>query len=306
MVDKARHDFIELSYIYSGALCLLVALLILATPIDTSHFGLIIPRKQTQTLSLYGAEPFQHLDIKAKAYIVYDLVDKKIIASKNNEERVPLASITKLMMAITALSHNDKNKRIIIRPQSVENGYDLGLASNQSWHLQELLRYTLVFSSNDGAHAIADNLGGRKAFVAQMNTDSTLLGLTATFTDSAGLDIGENIGGRGTALDVAKLFMVARKRFPEILEATTRTRVSVTADNKERVTGIPNTNQDIANLFGAEASKTGYTDSAGGNLGVVVDIALGHPVVIVVLGSTREGRFTDMEMLYKALIQSLQ
>ena len=44
---------------------------------------------------------------------------------------------------------------------------------------------------------------------------------------------------------------------------------------------------------------------AGGNLGVIVDISVGHPVVIVVLGSTREGRFKDMSILYKALRLSM-
>ena len=75
--------------------------------------------------------------------------------------------------------------------------------------------------------------------------------------------------------------------------------------NSGAISGIPNTNQDIETISGAEASKTGYTDMAGGNLGIIVDISVGHPVVIVVLGSTREGRFKDMDTLYKALKASL-
>jgi D-alanyl-D-alanine endopeptidase (penicillin-binding protein 7) len=305
MVNKARQDFVELSYVYGIALCILVFLIITSTPIQNSKLGLIIPQKEVAPSVFFASDAFDGIDIHAKAYVVYDLIDKKIIASKNAEEVLPLASITKLMTAVTALSHFDKDKKIIIEDKSVEDGYDLGLVKNQTWKLQELLKYTLVFSSNDGAHAIADNLGGRGNFVAQMNNDSILLGLGMTFTDPAGLDIGENIGGKGTALDVAQLFGIARKRFPEVLEATTKTRVSVTANSKDKITGIPNTNQEIVNLFGAEASKTGFTDSAGGNLGVVVDIALGHPVVIVVLGSTREERFTDTEKLYKALLESI-
>ena len=69
--------------------------------------------------------------------------------------------------------------------------------------------------------------------------------------------------------------------------------------------GIPNTNQTIETLSGAEASKTGYTDRAGGNLAVIVDISVGHPIVIVVLGSTRQGRFQDIDVLYKALRASV-
>jgi D-alanyl-D-alanine carboxypeptidase len=47
-------------------------------------------------------------------------------------------------------------------------------------------------------------------------------------------------------------------------------------------------------------SKTGYTDLAGGNLAVVFDAGIGHPVAVVVLGSTKEERFTDVQRLVRA------
>jgi D-alanyl-D-alanine carboxypeptidase len=304
MIHKAKQDYMELSYVYGAAIAVLIFLSLLAVPIDTSHFGLLVPKEDTDK-SVYLSSAFENVSITAQAYVVYDLVDKKVIASKNADENLPLASITKLMMAITALANHSKDTKITINPASIEDGYDLGLKKGQVWSLSELLKYTLVFSSNDGARAIADAFGGRKDFVAQMNTQSALLGLGLVFTDPAGEDLNGQIGGRGTALDVAKLFASARKLYPEILDATTKTRVTALASNG-RVSGIPNTNQDIDNLFGAEVSKTGFTDSAGGNLGVIVDIALGHPVAIVVLGSTREERFTDMEELYQALLKSLK
>jgi D-alanyl-D-alanine carboxypeptidase len=49
-------------------------------------------------------------------------------------------------------------------------------------------------------------------------------------------------------------------------------------------------------------SKTGYTDLAGGNLVIVFDVGIGHPVAIVVLGSTRDARFTDVEKLMHATL----
>ncbi len=305
MIRASRHDYIELSYIYGVAVVIVVFLSLVALPVDTANFGLIVPKVEEAEFSPYTPAAFNNVVVKAEAYIVYDLVDKKVIAQRNSTIQLPLASITKVMTAITARSHYPEETKIIINPGSIEEGYDLGLKKGQVWKLDELLKYTLVFSSNDGAHAIADGLGGREKFIEQMNTDSALLGLAFTFTDPAGLDVGDAIGGKGTALDVAKLFGIARKRYPEIFESTTKTRLNVFA-SKDPITGIPNTNQEITNLFGAEASKTGFTDSAGGNLGVVVDVALGHPVVIVVLGSTREARFVDTENLYKALLQSIK
>lgn len=304
MMERSRHDYIELSYVYGGAIAVVLFLSVVAIPIDTSRFGLIVPEQKKEQSSIYNEEAFHDVTVRARAYVVYDLLEKEIIAAKNQSEVLPLASITKVMTALTALQHNDKKAVITIKPEHIDGGYDLGLKKGQVWTLEELLKYTLVFSSNDGARAIADTFGGKKAFVAQMNQDSTLFGLSLVFTDPAGLDNGY-AGGKGNAEDVAKLFAVARKLHPEILETTTHSRVTVRA-GKQVISGIPNTNQSIETLFGAEASKTGFTDDAGGNLAVVVDVALGHPVVIVVLGSTREGRFEDVSALYEALLKSIK
>lgn len=303
MINGARHDYIEISYVYIGAILTVLFLSLIATPLDAPTLGVIAPVKE-KLPDIYSAAAFQEIEVEAKAFVVYDLVDKKVIASKNADMPLPLASLSKMMTAFTALSHYGKDAKITIKPESVEAGYDLGLTKNQTWELGELLKYTLVFSSNDGAHAVADAFGGKKAFVEEMNKDSALLGLQLQFTDPAGLDTGGITGGTGTALDVAKLFAAARVRFPEILDATTKKRVTVTASTG-KISGIPNTNQGISNFLGAEVSKTGFTDNAGGNLAVVVDVTMGHPVVIVVLGSTRTARFTDVEKLYDALLISV-
>ncbi len=306
MVKRARHDFIHTYSLYIIAVVTVIVLSYIARPVEVSHFNVVIPsvKKETQ-VSMYDQKAFDNVNVKAKAYVVYDLIDKKIIASKNENQVLPLASITKIMMAMTALAHNATTTRITINPSSVNGGYDLGLKKNQVWDLDELLKYTLIFSSNNGAQAIADGLGGREKFVSQMNTDATTLGLnTLQFTHPAGLDVDNKLGGVGSALEVAKLFGIAIKRFPEILDVTTKLRTTVTASTG-KIIGIPNTNQGITEFGDIEASKTGFTDRAGGNLAVIVDITVGHPVVIVVLGSTYSERFTDVENLYHALQKSL-
>lgn len=306
MIEHAKHDYIELLYVYGAAVSVLLVLVLTVIPIGTPGAGLLASKKEDT--ALYQAASFLDVQVEGKSYVVYDLVDRRVIAARNADQVLPLASITKLMMAYTALSHFDKTTKITIKPESIEGGYDLGLKKGQIWTLEELLKYTLVFSSNDGARAIADALGGaggRTSFVQMMNEESKALGLGLVFTDPAGEDLEGNIGGKGTALDVAQLFLAARNKYPEILDATTRTRVTTKASNG-LISGIPNTNQDINHFFAAEGSKTGFTDAAGGNLGVIVDVTLGHPVVIVVLGSSHQDRFSDVENLYKALLKSLK
>ena len=306
MKSYSKNAHIDILIIYGLSVCIVT--LVLATHL-TEHYKLrqkkvVYPKAVVDNRSLFDTSAFDAIKVEGKAYVVYDTVTHEVIASKNEQELLPLASLTKVMTAVSSTLHNKKGEKITITPKSIEDDYDLGLKNKQVWELSELLKYTLVFSSNDGAQVIADSFGGKDIFVDQMNSDAKNLGLNLVFTDPAGRDLHGKIGGKGTVLEVAKLFSVARKNIPEILDATTKKRETVTT-NFGRVSGIPNTNQDIETLPGAEASKTGYTDMAGGNLGVIVDVSVGHPVVIVVLGSTKTGRFEDMNTLYKALRLSL-
>lgn len=297
---------IDIFVVYSLSICIIVVVSLLNFIKEQGPTDKITQQQQTKVEqnALFNKNVFNGVKIEGKAYVVYDVVTQEVIASKNDTEQLPLASISKVMMAVSAVLHKDRDGKITITSKSIEDGYDLGLKDRQVWKLSELLKYTLVFSSNDGAEVVADSFGGKDVFIAQMNSDAKTLGLDLLFTDPAGRDIGGKIGGTGSVIEVAKLFSIARKNIPEILDATTKKRETVVS-NTGKISGIPNTNQAIETLPGAEASKTGYTDMAGGNLGVVVDISIGHPVVIVVLGSTKEGRFRDMSILYNALRKSI-
>lgn len=307
MVHNAKKEHIDFFIVYGLSffyVVLLCAIYFFITPYQSFKSENESENIVATSTNIFNSHAFDNVQIEGKAYVVYDLKYNQIIASHNETVLLPLASITKIMTAVSATLHAPKEKEITIHKKSIEGAYDLGLENNQTWTLSELLKYTLTFSSNDGAEAIADNLGGRDFFVAQMNSDAKALGLNCLFTDPAGRDFNDNLGGKGGALDVAKLFGVARKSIPEILDATTKKRQTLLV-GKEKLRGIPNTNQDIESLSGAEASKTGFTDLAGGNLVVTVDVSIGRPVVIVVLGSTREGRFRDIDTLYKSLRNSL-
>ncbi len=253
----------------------------------------------------FSTKPFENLFVKAKAYVVYDVVADKIIVSSNATTTLPLASLTKVMTGLSALSIAPTNRLIPLHPNSIEDGYDIGLKKGQVWRLDELLKYTLVFSSNDGAQAIADELGGREFFVNKMNKMAHDLNLNLTFTNPSGVDTVKAIGGEGTALDMAKLFVQAYQKMPNVFDATTHVHAKVKMETGF-LSGVPNTNQEVDSIVGLEGSKTGFTDEAGGNLAIMFDVALGRPVVIVVLGSTKEDRFTDVKKLYDATKEGMR
>lgn len=306
MIRHSRHHEIDSAIVYGFAvLAVLFLSFIQHSLVSVVNKNFLYRGEEKKLVTFFRQDAFSNIKIQGRAYVVYDIVDQKVIASKNKDLLLPLASLTKVMTTLSARTHNNKNRKITIGGESIEGDYDLGLRAGQVWGLDELLKYTLVFSSNDGAQAIADGLGGRSFFVSQMNSDAKKFGLSLSFTQPAGLDENGKIGGKGSALAVAKLFALAHKEFPEVFDATTKARVTVTSSTG-RITGIPNTNQEVADFLGLEMSKTGFTDLAGGNLAIIVNVALGHPVVIVVLGSTREDRFSDVERLYKALQKSVK
>ena len=307
MKHSPKHVHLDVDLIYGLSALLIVIFSILNFSRSLPNTQSIPTPKAEEPLTSQRIDKaaFQNISVEAKAYIVYDILREEVIASNNETKELPLASITKIMMALSATLHSEKNSYVTITPSSIEGTYDLGLKNKQKWKLSELLKYTLMFSSNDGAEAVADALGGKDAFVLQMNTDAKSFGLKMVFTDPAGRDKGSRIGGIGSALDVAKLFSIARKVIPDVLDTTTKKR-GYAISSFGKLNGIPNTNQYIESFSGAEASKTGYTDLAGGNLGVIIDVTLGHPVVFVVLGSSKEGRFRDIELLYSTLKKGMR
>jgi D-alanyl-D-alanine carboxypeptidase len=120
--------------------------------------------------------------------------------------------------------------------------------------------------------------------------------------NGTGLDESDSLsGGYGSARDVARLASELLVVAPNIARATTKSSVTVTSAQGTTHT-LPNTDIDVEHFPNLLLSKTGYTDLAGGNLAIVFDAGLNHPVAVVVLGSTEEDRFTDVNELVNATL----
>jgi len=212
-------------------------------------------------------------EIVAKSAYVQDLTDGKILFAKNPEAQLPLASLTKLMTVYVA------NKDEVATEQES--------------------CFTLVTSSNEQAEAIGVKIPGDPTF--GMNAYAKHLGLAQTFyLNTSGLDVSEKLSGAyGSARDQVMLLRAFYNDFPELLRCTTKPKAALDGQ------AMPNTNINIGKTVGIIGSKTGFTDLAGGNLAVIVDVGIDHPVAIVVLGSTQEGRFSDVETLVDYAIDAL-
>lgn len=271
---------------------------------------------------------FSNISLLAKAVFVWDVNEQRIIYAKNEKESLPLASLSKVMTALTALDVMPDSARVNITNNSIKQEGDSGLRNDEKWNLKDLVDFSLVSSSNDGIYAIASAVESFNTesdtkkqtvatstsssstetsssnFVDSMNKKAKNIGLEKTFyLNVTGLDASkiEN-GGYGSAEDMAKLFAYIIKNKPEVLEATAYDKVNLTSLNGLNYIAL-NTNEIANEIPGLIASKTGFTNMAGGNLVVAFDAGLMRPIVISVLGSTIDGRFEDMNELVEATMK---
>jgi D-alanyl-D-alanine carboxypeptidase len=259
------------------------------------------------------ADPFA-VSVVAESAVVWDVERQQVLFAKNPDKEQPLASLTKLMTALVAadlISGEDKEPTTVISRQHLRALGSSGLIAGQTWNIYDLISFMLIESSNDAARAVAASAsadpadGYAKEFIEQMNQTARMLGLTTTyFFNPSGLDLNETLisGGYGSAEDVARLFSHIIKTNQAVLTPTTQSRKIFTS--KEGLSYVANnTNTWLPQFQNILGSKTGYTVLAGGNL--VMGFALERPIVIVVLGSTKAGRFGDMKTLYEASQQYL-
>jgi serine-type D-Ala-D-Ala carboxypeptidase (penicillin-binding protein 5/6) len=301
--------------ILGALLCIVVVLLI--NPLEERSPDSMPSPDMAQR---YDVGVFSDIILEAKAAYVYDLNHKTVLYEKNAQAQLPLASLTKIMTALIAAESLPYQTVVTLKPEDLSADGDNGLMSGESWSARDLLDFTLIVSSNDGARALATaagaledasegvvNLSPREVFVGHMNEKARELNLEQTyFLNETGLDSTDEVsGGYGSAQDIVTLFGYALARLPNTFSATSYPELFFTSLD-ENVHTASNTNDVVAEVPNLIASKTGYTDLAGGNLVIAFDVGLNRPIIVAVLGSSREGRFKDAQTLFSTALRALQ
>lgn len=257
---------------------------------------------------------FPAVEIEAKAAYVYDVAEGKALFEKDSELQRPLASLTKLMSALTASRLIPNYVKVTITPDDLREEGDTGLLRDEDWSLRDLVDYSLIVSSNDGMRAIASVAGSQvlpasttaeTRFVDAMNALAREIGLTETyFLNQSGLDVSGTLsGGYGSAKDIALLVDYILKNDPHLVEATALSRTTIYSDDAAHT--ATNTNSAIEKIPNVIASKTGFTDLSGGNVVIAWNAGLNRPIIISVLGSSYDGRFEDLSKLVNATLEYL-
>lgn len=247
-------------------------------------------------------KPFGDVAITAKSAYVWDVAKQRALYKKDEAESLPLASLTKLMTALVAHEILSESDTITISEEAIKQDGASGLVAGETFDRLDLSDLMLISSSNDGAYALGYAAGAvlttddpANAFVQAMNIRAKEIGLTSTFfKNPTGLDISVTEGGAyGSARDIAFLMEYILEEAPVILSFTNREETDI-YNTDGVVHETENTNYFVNEIPGIIASKTGYTDLAGGNLVVAFEAGLNRPIIIVVLGSTRQDRFSDV------------
>ena len=230
--------------------------------------------------------------IDGRAYLVENATTGDVVLAKNARQRVPIASITKLMTVLVTLEHVRLDDVVTVTGSAAARGESsIYLRPGERLTVRDLVKAALIQSANDAAVALADHVGrgSRATFVAMMNRKARQLGLRDTeFANPDGLDAA---GAYSSARDVTRLARVAM-RHPEI-RAIVRTTDTTIAGGRHLETW-----NDLLHTYpGLLGVKTGHTSGAGWSQVAAVR-GPGYVVYATLLGEpTRTQRNDDLARL---------
>lgn len=188
--------------------------------------------------------------------------DGRLLWAGAADERLPPASLTKLMTSLIAMERGSLEEIVVVsRGASRETGTRIGLKAGENLRMRDLLAAMVMRSANDACRALADHLGKTTAgFVAQMNQRAANLGMRDTrFLDPCGHD---REGQYSTAADLARLAERVMQH-AEYMRLARLSRARIASVDGSRKFALHNTNALIGRYDGAIGLKTGFTGRAG-------------------------------------------
>jgi len=237
-----------------------------------------------------GAVP----NTRANSVVVVDARTGAVLHEKNADQPRPAASTQKLLTALIIAETGYLDRPVRVEPiDTFAEPVRLNIRPGEVYQRIDLLRALLVKSPNDVARCLArDNAGSIEAFADRMNAKAQLLGATHShFLNPNGLPIP---GQYSTARDLA---VIARAAYanPTIRSIVCLPQLVFRYANG-RTRELENTNKVLKRLPFCNGMKTGYTEAAGHCL-IASGSRPGRDIIVVVLGDTKSGVWTDAASL---------
>lgn len=243
--------------------------------------------------SVLSASSLQSV-ITAKSVLMYDLASEKTLFEKNPREKMPMASLTKIMTAIVSLENPRADDKYSVIGADLVGEDSMGLTPGEVLSLEELMYGLLLPSGNDASEVLARNSPyGREGFVQAMNDKARALGLTDTvFSNPSGLQgDGEQ---HTTVYDMLVITRYALENFPIFRKVVATPNYFVSANKNHKAFDLVSETNLLTTYEGVKGVKTGFTPEAGLCLVTYLDYK-GHKIVGVMLNS--QNRRAEMRQL---------
>ena len=208
-------------------------------------------------------------ELQARAAVLMDADTGSVLLEKSAHERLPIASITKIMSMLLIMEAIDNGS---IKMDDVvtisETSYKMGgsqvyLEPGEKFTVKELLKAVAVESANDATVALAEHVAGsEEVFVQKMNEKAKALNMNNTnFIDCTGLTDDNHYS---SAYDVAVMSRELITRHPQIFEFSKIWMTKFRPDGHKAQMVLSNTNKLIRHYEGVVTGlKTGFTRKAG-------------------------------------------
>lgn len=232
----------------------------------------------------------------AKSGLLIEASTGEIIYEKNKDEKVPVASMTKMVAQIIILENIEKgtltwNEKIKVSSNAAGmGGSQIWLQPGEEMTVRDLMKGITMASANDATVALAERIAGtEEAFVQQMNEKVKELGLKNThFVNPTGLDEENHYSSAYDMGLIAKELL----KHEQILEFSKVYEDYIRQDTPNKY-WVVNTNKLVRFYEGADGLKTGFTDNAGYCMAVTAKRD-GMRLIAIVLGET-SGKVRNQE-----------
>ena len=213
----------------------------------------------------------ENLDVLAKSAILIEATTGKVLYEKNPDEKLPPASVTKVMTLYLIYEAIDSGKikwedTVTVSEYAASmGGSQIFLEPMEKQDVKTLTKSIAIASANDAAVAMAEHIAGsEQEFVKLMNQNAKELGMENTnFENACGLDT-DTVNHYMSARDIAIISRELMTKYPDVKEFTTKWQDTITHKTRKGETefGLTNTNKLLKMYDGATGLKTGSTKKA--------------------------------------------
>lgn len=224
--------------------------------------------------------------ISAKSGFFIETKSGQVLYMKNGRQRLPVASLVKVMTVLIALEHKNMDEQFLVSKSAAEMEPDkMLLIAGERLTLKELLSGIFLVSANDSAEVLAEETtGSREEFIKLMNEKAKQLGMVDTyFANPTGLDEDTN-NSYSSSYDLAILTRYLIRNYPQVVDISKSEHIFLPQTENHQDYDMYSGINLLTTYSGVVGFKTGYTPEAGLTL-ITLARKNGYEIIGVLLGS---------------------